>query len=187
MRWTAPSATSTIRSAMPVEEVPVVRDEDRGAFEALERSLEHLDRLDVEVIRRLVEQQAVGASQHQQEQLQARPLRRPRASRADGAPARSRTGTSSAARRLRLPRRAPRAAPVATALPSDRRGKPILGEVTEADRRARFPFAFARCSSRHPGSRAARTCRRRSRPRPRPARRAARSGRPRRRSRGHRA
>ena len=58
----------------PVEEVPVVRDEDRGAVEVLERQLEHLHRLDVEVVRRLVEQQAVRPLQHQQQQLQPCPL-----------------------------------------------------------------------------------------------------------------
>jgi len=51
-----------------------MRDEDRRALEVLERALEHLDRFDVEVVRGLVEQQAVRALQHQQEQLQARPL-----------------------------------------------------------------------------------------------------------------
>ena len=51
-----------------------MRDEDRGAVEVLERQLEHLHRFDVEVVRRLVEQQAVRPLQHEEQQLQARPL-----------------------------------------------------------------------------------------------------------------
>jgi hypothetical protein len=51
-----------------------VRDEDGGAVELLERGLELLDRVDVEVVRRLVEQQEVRALQHQEEEPQARLL-----------------------------------------------------------------------------------------------------------------
>jgi len=58
----------------PVEEVAVVRGEDRGAVELLERLLEHLHGLDVEVVRRLVEHEAVRAAEHQQEQVEAREL-----------------------------------------------------------------------------------------------------------------
>ena len=51
-----------------------MRDHADGADELLERGLERLDRVDVEVVRRLVEDEQVRLLQHQQEQLQPRPL-----------------------------------------------------------------------------------------------------------------
>ena len=45
----------------PLEEPPVVGDDDQAALVGLERRLELLDRLEVEVVRRLVEDQAVDA------------------------------------------------------------------------------------------------------------------------------
>ena len=58
----------------PVEEVAVVRDGDDGAGGALVRRHERFDRVDVEVVRRLVEDEEVRAAAHEQEQLQPRPL-----------------------------------------------------------------------------------------------------------------
>src|SRR3954467_9079427 len=43
----------------PLEEAAIVGDDDEAALVALERRLEFLDRLEVEVVRRLVEDQAV--------------------------------------------------------------------------------------------------------------------------------
>jgi len=57
-----------------VEEVAVVRDEDDRADEALERRLERLDRVDVEVVRRLVEDEQVRTAHHQEQELEARAL-----------------------------------------------------------------------------------------------------------------
>ena len=48
-----------------VEEVPVVRDRDDGALVVREEALEPEDRLGVEVVRRLVEEQQVGRAQEQ--------------------------------------------------------------------------------------------------------------------------
>jgi hypothetical protein len=44
-----------------VQEPAVVRDDDRAAGEVLERLLDRADRVDVQVVRRLVEQDQVGA------------------------------------------------------------------------------------------------------------------------------
>ena len=49
-----------------VEQSAVVRDEDDRALEGFEGLLELLDRGEVEVVRRLVEHQAVHAASHQQ-------------------------------------------------------------------------------------------------------------------------
>ena len=48
------------RSRHRFEEPPVVRDEDDGGVECLEQLLQPLERLDIEMVRRLVEQQQVG-------------------------------------------------------------------------------------------------------------------------------
>ena len=58
----------------PVEEVAVVGDHADGAGKLLERRLERLDRVDVEVVRRLVEHEQVRLGEHQQQQLEPRPL-----------------------------------------------------------------------------------------------------------------
>ena len=57
-----------------VEEVAVVRDGDDGARIVLEEALEPGDRLGVEVVGRLVEQQQVGRLQQQPAQRDAAPL-----------------------------------------------------------------------------------------------------------------
>ena len=58
----------------PVEEVAVVGDEHHRAVEALDGRLEHLDGVDVEVVGRLVQHQAVRARAHEQQELEPRPL-----------------------------------------------------------------------------------------------------------------
>ena len=107
-----------------VEEVAVVRDEDGGALERLERALEHLDGVDVEVVRRLVEEQAVRAAEHQQQELQPRPLAARQRARSGAAPARTRTGTSSGGTPP-LPRRSVRRG--ARARAASRAGRPGAG------------------------------------------------------------
>ena len=57
-----------------VEEVPVVRDRDDGALVLGEEALEPADRLGVEVVRRLVEQQQVGRREQQPAERDAPPL-----------------------------------------------------------------------------------------------------------------
>ena len=47
-----------------------MRDEDDRPVELLDRGLEAFDRLEVEVVRRLVEDEEVRAAEHQEEQLQ---------------------------------------------------------------------------------------------------------------------
>src|SRR6266545_1727600 len=51
-----------------IEEVPVVRDGDDGALVGLEEALEPGDRLGVEVVRRLIEQEQVGRGEQQPRQ-----------------------------------------------------------------------------------------------------------------------
>ena len=53
-----------------VEEVAVVRDEDHRAWEPFKLGFEDLERVYVEVVGRLVQDEAVRFSQHDQEQLQ---------------------------------------------------------------------------------------------------------------------
>ena len=60
--------------AQPFEEPTVVGDDDEAALERLERGLELLDRLEVEVVRRLVEHEAVDAAGGEQRQSRARAL-----------------------------------------------------------------------------------------------------------------
>src|SRR5262245_23093898 len=57
-----------------VEEVAVVRHDDRAAGERLERLLEDAQRLEVEVVRRLVEDEHVAALLEQLGELEAVPL-----------------------------------------------------------------------------------------------------------------
>src|SRR5215213_3260178 len=57
-----------------VEEIAVVGDEDHRAAEPLQFGFEDLQRVDVEVVGRLVEDEAVRFSQHDKEQLQPGPL-----------------------------------------------------------------------------------------------------------------
>ena len=65
-----------------VEEGPVVRDDHERAVVAVERGLELFDRLEVEVVRRLVEEEEVDLPRLQLGEVRARPLagreRRPR-------------------------------------------------------------------------------------------------------------
>ena len=57
-----PSQREGMRGAKALQKAAVVSDQDRGALVALERELELLDRLQVEVVRRLVEDQSVHAA-----------------------------------------------------------------------------------------------------------------------------
>ena len=57
-----------------VEEVPVVRHRDDGALVVREEALEPCDRLRVEMVRRLVEQQQVGRREQQPAERDAAPL-----------------------------------------------------------------------------------------------------------------
>ena len=71
----APSPSSAnCRSADPLEEVAVVRDDDQRARPAVEQVLERGQRVDVEVVGRLVEQQHVRLVHEQPQQLQPPPL-----------------------------------------------------------------------------------------------------------------
>ena len=60
--------------ADPLDEVAVVADHDQRARPAVEQVLERGQRVDVEVVGRLVEQQDVGLGQQQPQQLQPPPL-----------------------------------------------------------------------------------------------------------------
>src|SRR5690606_20643232 len=55
----------------PVEEPPVVRDDHGAARELEERVLERLERLDIEVVRRLVEEQQVAALLEREREVEA--------------------------------------------------------------------------------------------------------------------
>src|SRR5438105_12036170 len=76
--------TSSVRRPLLEHELPggaeafqqpaVVRHEDDGALEGLERGLELLDRRQVEVVRRLVEDEAVHAARRRERERRARPL-----------------------------------------------------------------------------------------------------------------
>src|SRR5256885_6053787 len=57
-----------------LEQAAVVGDEDDGAGVAGERGLELLDRWEVEMVRRLVEDEAVDAARGEQRQLGSRAL-----------------------------------------------------------------------------------------------------------------
>ena len=57
-----------------VDQRPVVRDQQKGAGERLERSLERLAALDVEVVRRLVEHEEVRAARDDERERQPAPL-----------------------------------------------------------------------------------------------------------------
>ena len=59
-----------------LEEAPVVRDEDERAVEPAQRALEFLDGRQVEVVRRLVEHEAVDTARHEHSEVGARPLAR---------------------------------------------------------------------------------------------------------------
>ena len=58
----------------PVEEPAVVADDDDAARERLEAGLERAQRVDIEVVRRLVEEQHVAARLEQLRQVDAVPL-----------------------------------------------------------------------------------------------------------------
>src|SRR5688572_17187817 len=55
----------------PVEKPPIVRDDDRAPRELQQRLLERAQRVDVEIVRRLVEQQYVAPRLQQLRQVQA--------------------------------------------------------------------------------------------------------------------
>src|SRR5207302_1481642 len=63
-----------LRRAEALEEAAVVRDEEDGADEAVERRLELLDRLEVEMVRRLVEDEAVDAARAEEGERRAASL-----------------------------------------------------------------------------------------------------------------
>src|SRR5581483_11319013 len=62
------------RRPEPVEEDAVVRDEDDRSVVVAEGALELLDRLDVEMVRRLVEHERVHAARREKRERGARPL-----------------------------------------------------------------------------------------------------------------
>jgi hypothetical protein len=66
-----------------LEKSPVVRDQEQRALESAERALQLLDGRQVEVVRRLVEDEATRAASRLNRELGARPLARRQAS---GAP-----------------------------------------------------------------------------------------------------
>ena len=68
----------------PLEEGAVVADDDHGARPVLEDVLEHSQRVEVEVVRRLVEQQHVGTGAQREHELQPPPLAARQ--QADGSP-----------------------------------------------------------------------------------------------------
>src|SRR5207344_3092880 len=102
---------------------------------ALDRGFERLDRVDVEMVRRLVEDEEVRAAAHEQEQLEARALaareRRDRLAAllvAEEEPKQRLDGLLLGAGLLRpqdVDRRAPR-----------RAGRVLLSQVSDVDRRA---------------------------------------------------
>ena len=103
------------RGGHRLEEPAVVRDQDHRRVEPNQMRLEPFERVDVEMVRRLVEQQQVGASGERAAQARPGSARRPRRCRADGrAPCRRRTrgrGASPARDRARCSRRRARARP----------------------------------------------------------------------------
>jgi hypothetical protein len=70
----APAVELEHRGRHRLEEPAVVRDEDHGRVDRLQQLLEPLDRLDVEVVRRLVEQQQVGLRRERAGERRARQL-----------------------------------------------------------------------------------------------------------------
>ena len=81
----------------PLEEAPVVGDDDQAALVGLQCGLELLDRLEVEVVRRLVEDQAVDAARREQRERRRGCARPARARRRPGRCRRRRARTSRAA------------------------------------------------------------------------------------------
>ena len=81
-----------------VEQRAIVRDEQHRAGEAFERLLERLAALDVEVVRRLVEDQHVRARVHEDRERQPLALAAGQARRSASPPPRRRRGTGRAAR-----------------------------------------------------------------------------------------
>jgi len=62
------------RSAEAGEEAPVVRDQHHRPLERVERTLQLLDCRDVEMVRRLVEDEAVDAARGEERDQRPRPL-----------------------------------------------------------------------------------------------------------------
>ena len=133
----------------PFEEPAVVRDDDEAAVVGLERRLELLDRLQVEVVRRLVEDEAVDARARRGARgppAFARPARGAgRGGRCP--PARARTSRAACAP---LPRAAPRPRR------SRRGGRPRTGRAPGSARRRPPTARAAACLPRAAGRRAAR-------------------------------
>ena len=126
-----------MRARHRVEQRAVVRDEQHRARERLERRLERLAALDVEVVRRLVEDEEVRAARDDEREREPAPLAaRERASPASRAPPSRRRGSGRAAsappaaagRSRRPSRRAPSRA---------RRARPRAARSTPARRRGR--------------------------------------------------
>ena len=117
-----------------VEEVAVVRDGDDGAGVVREEALEPRDRLGVEVVRRLVEQQQVGRGEQQPAERDAPPLaagerRRRRGRRRAGA---ARPSRGRAARRGSR-RRGGRSAPAPSPCSASSASKSASGSANAAE------------------------------------------------------
>ena len=112
-----------------LQEPAVVRDEDDARVDRLEHPLEPLERLDVEVVRGLVEQQQVGLGRRARARARRASARRPRRSRAAG---RGRRRRSRARARRRRPGRASRSRPRARAAPAPTRTGPSSSVVAAA-------------------------------------------------------
>ena len=129
---TVPSSIASVRSRDRVQERTVVRDEEDGPRERVERRLERLAALEVEVVRRLVEDEEVRARGHDEREREPSPLAaRERRRRASRAPPSRRRGSGRGALRLRAgqPRR-------------------LLGQVT---RTVRFGSSSISCCEKYAG------------------------------------
>ena len=125
-----------------VEEVAVVRDGDDGALVVGEEALEPGDRLGVEMVRRLVEQQQVGRGEQQPAERDAAALaagerRRRRDRRRAGAARPSRGRASRRATRRRGGRSAPAPSPARRAARRSRRRARRTARVIASKRSSR--------------------------------------------------
>ena len=155
-----------------VEERAVVRDEEHGSRERLERGLERLARLDVEVVRRLVEDEEVRARRDEQREREPPALTaRERGDRAlVRLPARE---EEPAEERLRLRARQPGRRGGRVEHRSARRAaRARAARSSRARRRGRAGSSRRRADARRGSPRAASSCPSRSGRRARPSRRA---------------
>ena len=156
-----PSSTATVRVPTASSSARSWEIEQQRAREALQRRLERLAALEVEVVGRLVEDEHVGAGVHEDRQRQPPALaagqpverllgrlaaeqeagRAARAPRSASAPSRAGTASSTRAGARRAPRRAGRAAPSLTLWP--RRSLPPSSSRSPASARDQRRLARA--------------------------------------------